>query len=259
MHHGAQTAMASRRKKITLAGPQPGRENRFEVGERTIVDPMAPGTLTRAAANVRESSVAHMHSRGRLNNAQVAVSDRFRRLWELAAIGKAFGIDFEHEGRSIGRVGDPLTDDVVYAGAEMAKVMKSIGLAYWAILVALVGERKSIADVAKRYPDLSGRRAEGYVSGTLVDALDALVRLWGAEGRGEPRKGLSDYGRNGERVPVRDAIRATGPIEFTGPAREVSVGRFGDVHVEAKRPIDRGPLSVHIAGSSDKSAPRRKK
>ena len=251
--------MSSRKQKITLAGSA----GRLELGERTIDDPLEPGARMVATVNVRESAVAHMVSRRRLNASQEAAGERFRQLWERAAIGRSRAIDPAKEAVDGGKIGDPMTDDMVRAARELDKALKSVGPAASSILISVVGEGQRIEDAAANWSHrggiVTGRRAEGYITGTMVDALNALVGHWRLEGSPIPQTADGRYFRNHEEVKVRDDIVACGPMTMTGPAREIVVGRFGDVVVSEVRPVDKGPLSVHVSGNASNLGRRGRK
>lgn len=250
--------------KASRAAPGlPGFEGKIQEGERTIEDPNEPGQRYRAKINVRESAIEHMASRGRLNTSEIAAGELFRRLVETAAIGRQRGIDISNPGGGGGGgSGDPITDKVVRAGRLLAAALQAVGKARAKILLSVVGEGKLIEHVARDYSSaggiVSGRRAEGYITGTLIDGLDVLVDLWRLEARGAPKRNSATYKAAGKEVVVNDSIRASGPISSTGPVNEITIGRFGDPHVEAKRPLDRGPMSQHVSGTVHETAPKRK-
>lgn len=240
----------------------PGREGKYEEGERLAPDPINPGPPVIVKVNVRESAIDHMASRGRLNASQVAAADWFRRKWELAAIGRQRGIDWTGGGGySPGKVNDPLTDELVRAGRDLAEAMRALGQVRASIVISIVGEGKLIEEVANKWARaggiVSGRRAGGYITGTLIDGIDDLVHLWRLEARGAPKKDEASYHRNGEEIVVRDAIRGSGPMSLTGPAREISIGKLGDVSVEERRGIDKGTLTVHTSGNLGGSGRRK--
>lgn len=216
-------------------------------------DPLEPGSRYTAKVNVRESAIAHMASRGRINPSQEAAGERFRLLWEKARIGRQIGIDPAKEFVDGGRLGDPMTDDLVRAGRELAKAVRAVGAIGAKLLMDVVGEGKLIEKVAtdwsKAGGPVKGERAEGYVTGRLVEALDDLVRVWKLEGEGKPDNQPGFYLRNGKVVEVRDDIRASGPIAVSGATYEISVGRFGDVCVEEIIPVDRTALMEHVSGN----------
>jgi hypothetical protein len=240
------------KRRVTL--PKVGFGGRYEEGERVISDPLEPGQRYAAKVNVRESAIAHMASRGRINAAQEAAGERFRKLWEQARIGRAMGIDPAKEAVDGGGTGDPMTDDLIRAGRDLAKALMVLGPVGAKLMRDIVGEGMLIERVAKSWSEaggaVSGRRAEGYVTGRLIEALDELVRAWGLEGKWKPDMTRGHYLRNGAKIEVVDDIIASGPIEVTGPARTVQVGRFGDVVVEEVRPIDRGPMMGHTSGNA---------
>lgn len=230
-----------------------GSEGRFQIGERKVADPMEPGRTVVAQVNVRESSIDHMASRGRINTAQQEAGERFRKLWEKAAVGRSQAMDTSKEPVDGGGVGDPISDDLVRAAEELAKVLRVTGQAGAQLLIAIVGEGKRIEDVATHWSRaggiVTGRRAEGYVTGRMIEALDELVRLWKLESSSiVPDQFTRGWYRNGEFVEARDDIQSSAD-GHTGPAVELAVGRFGDVVESSKRPLDRGPMTPHTSGN----------
>lgn len=230
-----------------------GSEGRVEIGERFVDDPFEPGQRYKAAANVRESSIDHMHSRGRIDEAQKLAGDRFRKLWEMAAVGRNQAMDTTKEPVDGGGLGDPISDDLIRASQELSRVMRAVGPVGSKLLVSLVGEGKRVEDVAAQWREdggvVSGRRAEGYITGRLVEALDDLVRIMRLESSSIVPDQERYYYRNGEKVTVRDDIRSSSE-GWTGPATSVSVGRFGDIVEEMKRGVDRGPLMIHSSANA---------
>lgn len=243
--------MTKQQKRKT--GPRYGSDGRVELGERVIDDPLEAGQRYSAAVNVRESSIDHMASRGRIDPAQALAGERFRRLWEKAAVGRNQAMDPTREAVDGGGCGDPISDGLVKAGQELARVMRELGPVGSKLLVSVVGEGKRIEDVAAGWTRsggvVSGRRAEGYVTGRMIEALDELVRFWKLESsslvQDAPTRG---WYRNGKFMPSTDDIQSSGD-GHTGPAKQLTVGRFGDVVEEQERPIDRGPMTVHVSGN----------
>jgi hypothetical protein len=94
------------------------------------------------------------------------------------------------------------------------------------ILRAVVGEGQTIRHVAQFSGltfGLEGRRAEGYVGGRIVEALDVLVALWGMTGQGRKYKARSEH-------------KLASHETTTGPQVEFVVGRFGELVPAEKAP-----------------------
>lgn len=230
-----------------------GSEGRVELGQRIINDPLEPGQQYAAIVNVRESSIDHMHSRGRIDAAQNEAGQRFRKLWERAAVGRNQAVDTTKETVDGGGFVDPISDELVKASVELNRVMNALGPVGSKLLIAVVGEGKRIEEAAKEWSRsggaVRGDRAEGYITGRMVEALDDLVRLWKLES--DPivkREEKRSYFRNGREVKVCDAIRVSNEGHI-GPATELSVGRFGDLVEGQKRGIDRAAMTPHTSGS----------
>lgn len=258
--------MARSKKPITLAGPQ--FDGRVELGERLVVDPYDTSKRVSAIVNVRESAIDHMRSRGRVDETQAAVADRFRRLWELAAIGHQRGIDYENfGGGGNGGVSDPMTDALVRAGRDLSRCIQQLGQVHSQILISIVGEGKRIEDVAKNWSRaggiVTGNRAEGYITGTLIDAIDNLTSIWRMEGSPRQQRHEGKWWRKGTEVTVNDAIHAEEVPEGTkeSPQRstEIYIDRDGRVTRDTVRPVDRRPLTTHASCNVGSSAQERKK
>lgn len=230
-----------------------GSEGLVEHGRRIINDPLEPGQRYEAVVNVRESSIDHMASRGRINTAQSEAGQRFRKLWEMAAVGRNQAMDPSKEFVDGGGIIDPISDGLVKASIELAKVLRVAGPVGSQLLISLVGEGKRVEDTAKDWSraggPVKGERAEGYVTGRMIEALDDLVVFWKLESDPIVKKECKrSYWRNGSEQKVRDAIRVSHD-GHTGPAVELTVGRFGDIVEDTKRGIDRAVLTPHVAGN----------
>jgi hypothetical protein len=230
-----------------------GSEGMVEYGQRMISDPLEPGQHYQAVVNVRESSIDHMASRGRINSAQNEAGQRFRRLWEKAAVGRNQAMDPSKEFVDGGGITDPISDELVKASIELARILRVAGPIGARLLISLVGEGKRIEDTAKDWSRsggaVKGDRAEGYVTGRMIEALDDLVRFWKLESDPIVKRGKKpSYFRNGEEVKVFDAIRVSHEGHI-GPATELSVGRFGDIVEDEKRGIDRTAMTPHTSGN----------
>lgn len=230
-----------------------GSEGMVEYGERVISDPLEAGQRYSAIVNVRESSIDHMASRGRINTAQSEAGQRFRRLWEKAAVGRNQAMDPSKEFVDGGGITDPISDSLVKAAAELAKILRVAGPVGSQLLIAIVGEGRRIEETAKGWSRaggaVKGDRAEGYITGRMIEALDDLVDFWKLESDSIVRKqDKRSYWRNGSEVKVRDAIRVSRD-GHTGPANELSVGRFGDIVDSDRRALDRTAMTPHVAGN----------
>lgn len=244
--------MPKKAKKVTL--PKFGSEGKFELGERTVADPLEPGARLTAAVNVRESAIDHMASRGRINTAQEAAGQRFRKLWELAAVGRSQAVDPAKEYVDGGGIIDPISDDLVKASIELNRVMQVAGQMGGRLLIAIVGEGKRIEEVAQNWSKaggiVRGDRAEGYVVGRMIEALDELVRHWGLESKPKDIPIEQKYFRFGKEVKIVAPPIWTSDQGHTGPVVEIQIGRFGDAVERSERPVEikHGQVSGRLTG-----------
>lgn len=253
MHGAAMSNTERPRRRKGKPYLSHGSEGRVEIGQRMVADPLEPGQQYSAIVNVRESSIDHMFSRNRIDAAQNEAGQRFRKLWERAAVGRNQAMDTTKETVDGGGFVDPISDDLVKASIELNRVMGALGPVGANLLISIVGEGKRIEDAARDWINDGGRvrgeRAEGYITGRMIEALDDLVRLWKLESDPIVRRAEKpSYFRNGKEVRVFDAIRVSRE-GHTGPTTEISVGRFGDVVEEQKRGIDRTAMTPHTSGN----------
>lgn len=292
--------MAAAKRKSTAGGI--GYNGRYEEGTRIVEDPSVPGTKIEAKVNIRATVLDHLRSRKKLDDAQFQAGERFQKIWQLAEIGAMKAMEYKEAVDGGGGSGDPLTDQVVHAAAELKKLMPRVGMIGHRLLVSTIGEGRTIQETAQDWQDtggmVSGARAEGYVTGRLIEALDELVSFWGysATAIGKPKvqrlttmtigAPLKDavkatFGRettveraarqlrgfksdaDGHHMTVQDHVRGSGEITVTGPARELRVLDRGThseiVEIQLARPVDNAPLMTDVSATLEKRARRRKR
>lgn len=213
---------------VTLARLSHGRQ----IALAEVPDPFEPGRRITVAKNVACHPAELMYARGYLDEAQRTAAMRVRSLYERAEIGGSAAIDYSRVRVDGGQLGDPLAEAVYSARRALVGVRKAVGEGGYAILMPIMAEGHPIDQVARERPALSrglkGKRAEGYLSGRVREALDDLVQFWGLIAHG---------GRRGRIVGERD-------MAVTGPQAEWEVGgRFGDL-----QPVE-APASKRKQGS----------
>jgi hypothetical protein len=214
----------------------------------TVEDPLEPGARLVVARNVGEHPLTYLRAKGRLDgassrsthdrlataDARFAAGDSFRQHYERAMIGASRAIDYSRVKVDGGSPSDPLSESVQRSHAWLRDVAacRELGQIRYAVLVAICGEGRLIPAAANHFGStigLTGRRAEGHVSGLLIEALDVLAE----------HLGLNQRPRAGARMV------STGEITITGPGREWQIGRLGDM-------VERAP---HFAGEAWRASP----
>lgn len=198
---------------VTLAGTRHQQVVLVEVD-----DPFELGRKVTVAKNVSVHPAESMHARGYIDDAQHAAGTKLRRLYEQAEIGGSAAIDYSRVRVDGGQLSDPLAEAVYAARRVLVGARRAVGEGGWAILMPVMGEGVSIEQVARERPALSrglkGKRAEGYISGRIREALDDLVKHWGLIAHGGLKRTM---------VSERD-------MAVTGPQAEWAIGgRFGDL------------------------------
>jgi hypothetical protein len=102
------------------------------------------------AINVRESAIEHLASHKRINSAQAVAGDRFRRLWEQAAIGAVKAIDPTKDAVDGGAAGDLITDVMLAASEELKRALQAIGPIGSRVLISVI-EEGSIEKAANKW------------------------------------------------------------------------------------------------------------
>lgn len=163
---------------------QPGKAP--VLGHRVVDDPLAiePGTKMVAVTNLAEHPLEMMLARQRLDQAQYEAGVRFRLLYEKAAIGPGRAIDPAKIKVDGGHVGDPLTDAVIHAHRELARIIPLLGKRGSHIAIAVCGQGVSISELANRYDGYENAKQNvAFISLRLKEALDVLAEeVWGAKG-----------------------------------------------------------------------------
>jgi hypothetical protein len=206
-----------RRKPVTLA---PGGEGRLLLRPVEVDDPYETSAKLVVMKNVRCTPIDQMLHQGRIDTVQHQAANRFQRLCEMEMIGSSGAIDYGRARVDGGQIAQTVTMRTIEAHSEMVDVYRAIGEIGYRILWTVLAEGLPIRRLVVERPGLafgmSGKRAEGYVSGRIVEALDMLVSYWGMIAEGSQR-------RSGQRLRVsRETV--------TGPATEWTVGRYG--HLE---------------------------
>ena len=200
-----------------------GEDGKVVRGRKEVPDPWEPGARISVPCNTRESPIEHMAARKRIHGAQKDAADRYRALYERAQLGPLRAMDPAKEKLDGGGAGDAFSDGMLDAARELAATNKGVGRVAAALLIDVVGEGVGLDVIAKRYPHLQDKRAQGYVTGRLIEALDQLVDRWGLIAKGT----------------ARPKIKGTGAISVTGPQVQHDL-------VRPVRPVDK---LMHVPGA----------
>lgn len=223
----------SRRKQSTTRKTKPVTGDRYWARSRPAEakiklasgeaqDPENPGAITAVVRNVAEHPLSYMHNAGQITGVQLYAGEQFRRYFEMAGIGGARAIDYSKAKVDGGVVSDPLSDKLQDANTWLRDVARSpdIGNVSYRLLQAICGEGKRVKEVAVAWEGaiaLRGRRAEGYISGRLREALDGLAKHLRLDGNPRSRRRVS-----------------FDPV--SGPSREWEPGIVAGDMVEKPRP-----------------------
>ena len=211
-------------KPVTLA-PVPSLDAHRHLAFTEVPDPFEPGRKIVVAKNVLAHPAELLFANGRIDEAQRMAGARVMSLYERAEIGGSAAIDYSRVRVDGGILADPLAEAVHEARRALLGVRQAVGVGGYAILMPVMGEGIHVHRLVRERPalarGLSGKRAEGYITGRLREALDDLVQHWG----------LIAVGGRSKRV------RSERGLTITGPQAEWEIGgRFGDLQpVEPKK------------------------
>lgn len=153
---------------------QPGYEGRLEVTPFMVDSVYEKGKLEPVVKNIRESSIATMHARGSIDDAQRMAAEWFRAVYERTRIG-SMAIDPSHEPVDTSGRADPIPDRAIAAVEELAHVRYELGRDGYTIVQLICGQGWSIKEVA----GLGPRRAGEEIGVVLRRSLDLLAEMRG--------------------------------------------------------------------------------
>lgn len=128
--------------------PEPGRDQNVEEREVTIADPYEPMKALAVKKNTRVHPLDYEHANGRITDTQKIAGDRFLALWDRAALGGAKAIDYSAVKVDVSHVYRGLSDAQMRAGQGLKEAHAAVGPADYALLVAAIGERQSMRNLA---------------------------------------------------------------------------------------------------------------
>lgn len=205
--------MSRKRKVRTIRQVEKhGHDGLMQIAAADVADPFEPTKTVAVIRNVA-APVDNLFSRGRIDNAQFAAAQKFKRLYDLAAIGGARAIDYGREHVDGGRV-EQISIKALEAGRERAQLASVVSKRGMLILDLVIGEEMALSRVVRRVvSNINNLQGQGYVVCRLVEALDSLVDHWGLIAIAKEQK---------------RAIRVSSEA-VSGPQSEWAVGRFGDL------------------------------
>ena len=230
--------MTRRKPKPVSLAPVPSLDAHRALVFAEVPDPYEPGRRVVVAKNVLAHPAELLYANGRIDDAQRMAGVKVMSLYERAEIGGSAAIDYGRVRVDGGILADPLAEAVHEARRALLGVRQAVGVGGYAILMPVMGEGIHVHRLIRERPalarGLSGKRAEGYITGRLREALDDLVKHWG----------LIAVGHRGSK-----RVRAERDLAITGPTTEWEIGgRFGDlrpvvkkVGILPKRALTRGP------------------
>lgn len=188
-----------------------GHDGLMDIAGAEVADPFEPTKSIAVIRNVA-APLDNLYSRHRIDAAQFAAGQRYKRLFDDAAIGGARAIDYGREHVD-GGIREQVSVKALEAGRELARLGAVLGKRGAHLMHLVVGEELPLGQAVKRVvTGINPLQGQGYVVCRLVEALDALVDHWGLIA-------ISTGSRRGIRVSAETV---------TGPQSEWAVGRFGD-------------------------------
>lgn len=137
------------------------------------------GNIRRISAviNIRESGIATLAAKGKLDAAQVCAADKVRQLWETMGGAGAGAIDYSREHVDGGPSREPITQRQVSAGKEVARIRNLVGKHGFELVIMIAGRGLSLHEV------YTTRRERDTAADMLRVYLTQLAEMWGFAGR----------------------------------------------------------------------------
>ena len=199
---------------------QPGHDGLMVLAPTEADDPFEPTKRITVMRNIA-SPIDMLRARHRIDAAQFAAAQRYKKLFDSASIGGARAIDYSRTHVD-GGISEPISIKALEAGRELAGIAGAnvAGKKGAYVLGLIVGEEMPMHKaVLKLVSGINPLQGQGYVVCRLVEALDALVAHWGLIA-------VASTSKRAIRVSVENV---------SGPQNEWEVGKFGDLKPVSRR------------------------
>lgn len=172
----------ARRKKKTPPLPRLARDKAIELRVTEVENPdWRPDRdgeagfprLVAPAANVRESAVETLYSRGELSKLQKTAADLFRMRFEAFAAENVSAIDYSRDKVDSSSAKAPVSQARIKARHELAKCKLEIGTRNYRLLVSVCGQGKALGEL------FTTNRQRTTAADNLRDSLYDIAILWG--------------------------------------------------------------------------------
>lgn len=157
---------------------KPGFEGRLEIAPATVENPYQKGEFEPVVRNIRESTLATMHSRRQIDDAQKQAGDWLRAQWERMRMGSG-AIDPSYEPVDTSGHADPIPDRFLMAAHKLQRariaVSAEVGWRGWFLIECICCEGCSIAEAAGRRYGGPSRDQAAHTGRLFREALDVLA------------------------------------------------------------------------------------
>ena len=171
---------------MTKSAVQPSRKAHIQtrIVDNPRWDPANPDLYRseeRVDGNTRESSIATMHARRKIDDKQKVAADRFRALYEATGKVGAQALDYSLEVVDGGPApSDGLTQRKIDAVRELSTIKAFLGRNGYEVIDRVCGEGCTIAEIAaimlKKQPS---KRDTLYYGRFFNENLNLLCEFWG--------------------------------------------------------------------------------
>jgi hypothetical protein len=155
------------------------------VAPAVVDDPIEHGAKLKVLRSLRDDPLASMHSRGHIDDAQMAAGRLWQRYREHSEVGGARAIDPTKEAVDGGRFKEP---DITRQSRALAELKRADAMFKKAhddmapsLIYDVLARNMSITEIAQARSITSGRQI-CYLMERFRGALDDLAKLWGLAG-----------------------------------------------------------------------------
>lgn len=135
--------------------------------------------------SIRDDQLTALHSRGKIDDAQLAAGRQWERYEEMAQIGGVSAIDPTKEAVDGGRIPEPFTDHQAKAIRKLVDARSELGMEGYALIRDVLTRRQSVRDAAYTR-GYQSERGVNYISTRFRECLETLAILWGLAATDRP-------------------------------------------------------------------------
>lgn len=148
------------------------------VAPAVVDDPLEKGAKLKVLRSLRDDTLAWLHSRDQIDDAQLCAGRLWQRHHENCEIGGARAIDPTKEAVDGGRFKEPDNSRYSAAFAALRDARKTLGVDGYQLVEDVLCSRTTLTEaaLARGHTSIADRK---YVGRRFRECLESLAKLWG--------------------------------------------------------------------------------